>query len=320
MARHGHDLGFSDIPNTRSSHLRNTPKAGAIGIVAAFCLLAIVFSLPPFLVLSALFMGALGLFSDRRDRSPWLRLSAQVVAAVIFVGGGKGGGFGPNAHPPLWMASLAILFLVGTANFYNFMDGINGIAALTAITAFGLLAGVSMIRPLDVPFPYPFVLLGIVCACCGFLPFNFPSAKVFMGDVGSLFLGFLFGAMALQGSSNMLEWICYGSFLSPFYADEISTLAVRLKSREKLWIAHRRHLYQVLANEAGLAHWKVATAYVLVQAAIGLGVMAMINRSLAAAAGLAVAGTAAVLTASILIRLNLSRLFRAGTLKKGQSS
>jgi Fuc2NAc and GlcNAc transferase len=81
-------------------------------------------------------------------------------------------------------------------------------------------------------------------SCIGFLPFNVPKAKVFMGDVGSILLGFIFSGMAVYLFNDVLDFICLSSFLFPFYADELTTMIVRLKDGENLTNAHRRHLYQ----------------------------------------------------------------------------
>jgi Fuc2NAc and GlcNAc transferase len=110
-------------------------------------------------------------------------------------------------------------------------------------------------------------------ACAGFLPFNMPGARVFMGDVGSILLGFLFGAMVVLLSKSVLEFICLSSFLFPFYADELTTMAVRIKAKENLLRPHRRHIYQLLANEKGIAHWKVSVGYGLLQLFVGMAVM-----------------------------------------------
>ena len=143
------------------------------------------------------------------------------------------------------------VFIVGTANFYNFMDGINGIAAITGIVGFGLLALYSFLSESYSSFAVLSVC--IYFSCLGFLPFNMPKAKVFMGDVGSILLGFTFAGMVVWLSKNPLDFICLAAFLFPFYADELTTMAVRIRDGDNLLRAHRRHLYQVLANEKGVS-------------------------------------------------------------------
>ena len=94
-----------------------------------------------------------------------------------------------------------------------------------------------------------------------------------MGDVGSILLGFVFSALVMWLSKNILELICLASFLFPFYADEITTEFVRLKRREKLWTPHRLHLYQILTNEYNIAHWKVTLGYGIGQLLVGASVL-----------------------------------------------
>ena len=98
-----------------------------------------------------------------------------------------------------------------------------------------------------------------------------------MGDVGSILLGFVFSGMVIYFSKNMLDFICLISFLFMFYADELTTMMVRLKDGERLTNAHRRHLYQVLANEYGISHWKISTGYGLFQLLIGISILLVKN-------------------------------------------
>ncbi|SLM30001.1 WecA (fragment) [Desulfamplus magnetovallimortis] len=160
------------------------------------------------------------------------------------------------------------MFIAATANFYNFMDGINGIAALSGVICFLLSALFNVFySSID---PFTFISLVAAGACMGFLPMNFPSARVFMGDVGSLFLGFLFASVVLVNSFSINEFLVYISFLFPFYCDEITTMAVRLYSGDNILHAHRKHLYQLLVNEMGISHLKVTIFYAMVQAVYGI--------------------------------------------------
>ena len=94
-----------------------------------------------------------------------------------------------------------------------------------------------------------------------------------MGDVGSILLGFAFAGMVVCLSKSFLDFVCLTSFLFPFYADELATMAARIKDGENLFKPHRRHLYQLLANEKGIAHWKVSIAYGLLQLMVGISVL-----------------------------------------------
>jgi Fuc2NAc and GlcNAc transferase len=165
-----------------------------------------------------------------------------------------------------------MIFIAGSANIYNFMDGINGIAAITAIVAFGLLAVFAAHNGYG-DSPLMILAVSIMFSSIGFLYFNMPNARIFLGDVGALFLGFVFAGMTILLSKNILDFICLASFLFTFYADEVITMYIRVKDRQDLFLPHRRHFYQVLANEAGVPHWKVSCGYGAAQLFIGLSVL-----------------------------------------------
>ena len=147
----------------------------------------------------------------------------------------------------------------------------DGIAAITGIVGFGLLSLFLLIE--DGEKGFAMLSLCIAFSCLGFLPFNMPKAKVFMGDVGSILLGFAFAGMVVCLSKSLLDFVCLTSFLFPFYADELATMAARIKDGENLFKPHRRHLYQLLANEKGIAHWKISLAYGLFQLIVGITIL-----------------------------------------------
>jgi Fuc2NAc and GlcNAc transferase len=91
-----------------------------------------------------------------------------------------------------------------------------------------------------------------------------------MGDVGSVLLGFVYSAVIVRVSRNLTEFICLTGCLFPFFADEILTMSLRIGNRENLLQPHRKHLYQLLANEMGISHWKISVGYALLQTAIGV--------------------------------------------------
>jgi Fuc2NAc and GlcNAc transferase len=120
-------------------------------------------------------------------------------------------------------------------------------------------------------------LIAVSAACLGFLPFNVPRARVFMGDVGSVLLGFVFASYALFLAQSPMEFLALAGCLFPFYSDTLITLFVRWRSGEKLSQAHRRHLYQILANQRQIPHWKISTGYSLIQAFIGISAIQLVN-------------------------------------------
>ncbi len=128
--------------------------------------------------------------------------------------------------PRILIALFWIVFIVGTANFYNFMDGINGIAGISGAVGFGLLAFVTYNTQSEIGL----LAACMALTCLGFLPFNLPRARVFMGDVGSILLGSVFAGLVYLSSSTLLDFLCLASFLFLFYADELTTMIVRLCS------------------------------------------------------------------------------------------
>jgi Fuc2NAc and GlcNAc transferase len=276
VGRYGYSLDLLDKPNYRSSHHKATPKGGGIGILAAFIASALLLRIPEFFWIPTAMLSIISLIGDRYHLSPFIRLLFQFSASMILIYGIW------NNHPLSSVGYLMIIplsfYIVGTTNYYNFMDGINGIAGITGVVGFGLLSFYSFFSK-----GYPSILTLNTClslGCLGFLPFNFPQAKVFMGDVGSILLGFVFAAMVVWLSKSFLDFVCLSSFLFPFYADEFTTELVRLKHGEKIWRPHRRHLYQLLANEYGIPHWKVSLGYGFGQLLVGVSVLFFMNSGL----------------------------------------
>jgi Fuc2NAc and GlcNAc transferase len=259
-------VGLVDHPNERSSHATPTPKGGGIGILAAFVLSSVTLNIPEGFWLPATILALISFYGDKFPISPRFRLPIQFIAALFLV---QLSAF--SLQPSAFSLFFLAVFVVGTANFYNFMDGINGIAGITGVVGFGLLA---LFAWLSGSAP-SFVILALCMSfsCLGFLPFNMPYAKVFMGDVGSILLGFAFAGMVIWLSKNLLDFMCLSAFLFPFYADELTTMIVRLKDGENLIHPHRKHLYQILANEGRIPHWKVSGGYGLLQLLIGISVL-----------------------------------------------
>ena len=304
-ARYGHKYGLIDNPGERSSHEIPVPKGGGVGILAAFVLSSIMLKIPSGFWLSASFLSLISLFGDKSDLSPKLRIVVQFLAAISFLITSRSFWHAPGQS--LWLSTLLILslliFIVGTANFYNFMDGINGIAAISGIVAFGLLALYCITSHKD-RF-YVVLSLCVSLSCLGFLPFNVSKAKVFIGDAGSIFLGFVFAGMVTILSGSFVNFTCLASFLFPFYADELSTMAVRLKDGENLLRPHRRHLYQLLANEKGITHWKISAGFGIVQLIVGASVLIIQPFGIIAILSVLAACFAVFIWGSVFIRRNL---------------
>jgi Fuc2NAc and GlcNAc transferase len=270
-----------DTPNERSSHTVPTPRGGGVGILAAFIMAGLTLRIPTTFLFAAILISAVSFYGDYIRTSVRFRLVFQVISALILL-------FPllPRLSAQYVLSEFGVflfllflitvfIFLIGTANFYNFMDGINGIAGLGGVIGFGMLGLYTLYRSNPDPFQMPLSLLSIciALACVGYLPFNMPQARVFMGDGGSVLLGFVFAGLVVALARNCLEMVCFTALLFPFYVDELTTMVVRLRDCENLIRSHRRHLYQLLVNEFGIVHWKISTAYAAAQLAIGAGAL-----------------------------------------------
>jgi len=273
VSQYGAQLGFLDNPNHRSSHTVATPKGGGVGIVVSFLMVSLISNQAISFWLPACTLSLIGLYGDRVDISPRLRLALQLAAAAITVIGYYASA--PQFLTPslLILVPVWVIFIVGTANFYNFMDGINGIAGLTGCIGFGLMA---FFLYRDHADPAVVLLAACICASClGFLPLNMPKARVFMGDLGSILLGFVFAVLVLFASNSLIDFLCYAALIFPFFIDELTTMVLRIKNGERLTEAHRKHLYQIFANERGVPHWRISCCYALLQLVVGIGVFMM---------------------------------------------
>ncbi len=273
-----------DYPNERSSHMRPTPRGGGIGIVLVILVMGIAWLVasagrPPLsffepfraaLILASGILVAVisGLDDLRRGLTPGFRLGIHTAAAGLvllgvgawgrldlpFVGSVGLGGLG---------AAAELVWIVGLVNAYNFMDGIDGIAGLQAVSAAAGWFAVGLISG-DSGLATAAVVIG--AAAIGFLFLNWPPAKIFMGDVGSVSLGYVFSVMpivagrSLSGSLSERAPVAGFLMVGPFVMDTAFTLFRRLARRERLSAAHRSHLYQRLVI-TGLPHRTVAVLY-----------------------------------------------------------
>ncbi len=267
VARYGMKLSIIDRACERSSHSGNIPKGGGVGILIAFIFVSVLLGMDTFFWIPAVCLSLVSLMGDMVDLPVFLRLLVQMLCSTIALTGY----FFPVTIPYYFLFPGFIFFMVGTANIYNFMDGINGIAGITSVVAFGLIAVYA--HTLGAGGQYVILAVSIALSSLAFLYFNLPAARVFMGDVGSVMLGFVFALVVIGVARNLLDFFCMAGFLFLFYMDELTTMAVRVKNKESLTKAHRRHVYQLLANEIGVAHWKVSIGYGLFQLVIGLSIV-----------------------------------------------
>ncbi len=249
--------GLMDIPNERSSHAFSTPKGGGLGLVVAF--IAALFglwaagTLPQSamiaLVGGGLPVAAIGFVDDRGHVAVSLRLFIHALAAawaLAWLDGMPALPIGDRALDfGLLGPALGLLFIVWLLNLYNFMDGIDGIAGAEAVTVAGGAALLYLLFGNGGFWQGPAIL---VASTAGFLVWNWPPAGIFMGDVGSGFVGFVLAVFALGPAGNALNPWVWGVLLGVFLVDATYTLVRRLLSGQRVSQAHRTHAYQHAAR------------------------------------------------------------------------
>jgi UDP-N-acetylmuramyl pentapeptide phosphotransferase/UDP-N-acetylglucosamine-1-phosphate transferase len=250
--------GLLDAPGRRRSHQQVTPRGGGISFVVVTALLAPLLLPDPGLALhfsgGLLAIGAIGWWDDHRPLSARLRLLVHVLASAQFLWVLQGQ---PADLAGLLQFALSLFWLVMLVNFWNFIDGINGLASLQALIAAGLYAGLAQAAGLPGP---ALLMLALCAALLGFLPFNLPRARLFMGDVGSGALGFALGAFALLLLPSVREpWLLLLP-VTPVLADAGLTLVKRMLLGRRWYAAHREHLYQWWVRR-GASHVRVSLAY-----------------------------------------------------------
>jgi len=268
-----------DHPNERSSHVSPTPRGGGLAIAAVtisgIVLLLALGQVPRNLAMAlgggGLLIAGIGWADDRAPRHQLVRLVVQVVAAILavaLIGGLPSLRIGESVIAlGVFGDVVAVLGVVWLTNLYNFMDGIDGLAGGEAITAGGI-AGLLLLRAGNGGLAI--VTLLVVSASVGFLIWNWPPAKIFMGDVGSSLLGFLFGCLALASeNTGALPLIWWVVLFMAFVVDATLTLFRRAIRKQKLYAAHREHAYQ-RALAPGGTHRAVTVAVLLLNLVLGL--------------------------------------------------
>ena len=280
-----------DVPGNRSSHKIPTPRSGGIGIIVAFVMVLLgayiygtLEGIPskPLLVIfaSSLFMGFVGFLDDIRGLTWLTRFLVQLILATTIV---LSGVTVKSLSLPYFGiidmdiggSILAVLWIMGLTNAFNFMDGINGISGGVA-----LIVCIIFLRIVHGNFLVLFALGLLPFAILGFLIFNFPKGKIFLGDSGSQFLGFFFASLGLilplQEPAISL-WIMPMAFF--IYLFETAVTIVRRSLKKKtIFAAHRDHFYQLLVR-SGWTHGAVAFLYFSFFALQGYSVTLMMEAS-----------------------------------------
>ena len=267
IRRYAFSQSLIDIPNERSSHDVPVPRGGGLVIVLS-CLVCVFLAGRAGLVsrneVIALIGGGglvaiIGWLDDHRDVPALFRAFVHFIAAiwtVSWLGGLVSIELGSTTIEPGWFGSmLAVIGIVWLINLYNFMDGTDGIAAVQAIVTAGFAAFLFFSADLTGLVLITMAMLG---ATAGFLLWNWSPAKIFMGDVGSGFLGYFFAALAILGEkTGSVPLLIWSILLALFFWDATLTLFYRIRARETWYAAHRSHAYQRFV-QMGHSHGKLA--------------------------------------------------------------
>lgn len=285
VRRYVQRVGMMDVPNARSAHEVPVPRGGGVAIVLCTLVSWLAIAAAGWmdrhwafsLVAGGGLVATIGWIDDRRGVRALVRLGVHVIAATLVlwgIGGWVRIGFGSI----VWSVGsigvvLGIAGIVWCTNLYNFMDGIDGIAGVEAVHVATTAALISVvIDRMDLAF----ASAALAAASIGFLLWNWPPARIFMGDIGSGFLGFSIGALAVwsdaTGGLSVLGWV---ALFGVFVVDATLTLVRRLVAGDRWDRAHRQHAYQRLAM-AGLGHRFVTLGVVGLNSVLGSGVLATV--------------------------------------------
>ncbi len=287
-----HRLKIIDTPNERSSHVRPTPKSGGLAVVATFFagmaglyLLADTVQLvePYFLgfFVSCAVLVIVSLWDDLKAMGFRSKLLTQAACSGVVVAFGIVLDRFPVPFDGILHLGIAgylvtLVWLMAMTNAFNFMDGLDGLAGGTAALVAALFGLITLQEGSHFVYLTSWVLVG---GCAGFLVFNFPPARIFMGDVGSQFLGFAFAALAIiamRYDHSHTSFLVMPLLFLHFLWDTGFTILRRWLAGDNIAQAHRTHLYQ-LANRLGFSHREVTLYHYLVTLLQGFGALVMVR-------------------------------------------
>ena len=269
---------LADHPNERSLHTAPTPRVGGLGVMIGALPVAALLADEPMLVMlgCALALALVSFADDVRSLPIQVRLPAHFAAAAVTILAiaSPGSKFMGQGGLGAVEAALAILAIVWMTNLFNFMDGSDGLAGGMAAIGFGALAAAAAAAG---QAPLAWACAAVASASLGFLLHNFPPARVFLGDAGSVPLGFLAGALGIHGAlaGAWPPWFPLLVF-SPFIVDATLTLVRRAMRGEPFWRAHRTHAYQRLVLAGWTRRALALRAYALMAA---VAVSALVARA-----------------------------------------
>jgi len=282
-------FGFLDLPGKRKIHMQPTPRLGGVAIIAAFILTLlfaliidvgfrnVFYSKISSLLIAVFLLVLLGLWDDIRGTKPIIKLFIQgLIALVLFYAGFRIGVFtnpfsGGEIQLPFWISLfLTVFWILGMINAINLIDGLDGLA-----TGVVFIAGLSLLfAGLYLKTPVTVILISILCgSTLGFLFYNFPPAKIFLGDTGSMFLGLILAITGLAGmqykvvtAAALIIPIC--ALAIPIY-DSILAVWRRLLGKNSVFIADKKHLHHRFL-ELGLSQRQVAVVIYLATLYFGI--------------------------------------------------
>lgn len=257
------DRVFLDRPNERSSHTKATPRGGGVVFVVVSSLSCFLFLSTGVSMISAFIavlllplpLAFVGFIDDRYGLAAGIRFGAQLITSCLILAF--------SALPILWfVVPILLIGMTAVINFTNFMDGLDGLVAGCMAVIIATLSSV-----LVVPWPL-WALLGSIC---GFLFWNWSPARIFMGDVGSTFLGAVFAGLVLQASS-WSDAIAYLLLATPLLGDACLCVLRRWLAGQRVFQPHRLHLFQRL-HQAGWPHARVSILYIAATALLAFGLL-----------------------------------------------
>jgi UDP-GlcNAc:undecaprenyl-phosphate GlcNAc-1-phosphate transferase len=281
-----------DIPNERSSHDNPIPKSGGIAIVVTFFIGMIIVAIVAEttminrvyfygFALSALLIAAISFYDDMENRSFFVKLLTQIVAVVVVLAVGL---VIDKINIPFsgdvelgWLGyPLSFLWIIGLTNAFNFMDGLDGLAGGVSLIASLFFCAITFTQ--GSIFVY-IISYTIIAGTLGFWVYNFPRARIFMGDVGSAFLGFTFAVLAIMAARydhSHTSFFVMPLLLFHFIYDTAFTFSRRLLSGQKVTEPHRTHLYQ-LFQRLGYSHPAVTVFHCGLSLLQGLAAVLMVH-------------------------------------------
>jgi UDP-GlcNAc:undecaprenyl-phosphate GlcNAc-1-phosphate transferase len=280
MLRH---VRIMDHPTPRSSHQNATPKGGGLSIVLTFLVgVAVLYFIDNARIRQGYFVGLVGasitiaavsFYDDVKDKPFLVKLYTQLLAVAVVLGAGividviSVPGIGPVALG--WMSwPISFLWIMGLTNAFNFMDGLDGLAAGTAAIASLFFLVITFTLGSSFVYIHCYTILA---GTLGFLIYNFPPARIFMGDVGSATLGFVFATLAIIAArydASHTSFMVMPLLLFTFIYDTGFTLLRRLRAGENVTQPHKTHLFQLL-HQMGWTHARVALAHYAAATVLG---------------------------------------------------